>query len=260
MRKIVFVCIVVTSLSFIGCSGENNVKKSGIFGEKVVKYKMKKGGFEPSGVTKKGDKIYIVSDNGKAAIFKNGKIKYFKLKNKGDYEGITTDGKSFYIVSEKKASIEKFSENFEFLKEYKIDKKFNGKRVLKKRGNGLEGIAFLYEDKEGKRFVVANQSYKNKGKGKSALLFVAIKGEKVRTYGYAPMNIVDISGLYYDKKRDLLYVLSDTNDKVFVYKLKDMKLLKEFGVPGKEQEGIFKDKNYLYIADDNGKFFQIKVF
>ncbi len=259
MKKNLFLLGLGVFIFLFGCSEKSNDNQPIKSETKIIKYKMKKGGFEPSGVTKMGNDIYIVSDNGKIAIFKNNKVKYFKLKNKGDYEGITNDGKYLYIVSESRDSIKKFSKDLKFIKEYKIDRKFDGKKVLKKKGNGLEAITFLYEDEKGKHFIVANQSYKNKGKDKSALLFILIFDNKALTYKYIPMKVVDISGLYYDEDKDELYVLSDISDKVFVYKLKDMKLIKKFNVPGEEQEGIFKDTKYLYIADDKGKFFQIII-
>jgi len=263
MKKIIIIFNLFFLSFFMGCVGKSQKEDLSDQKETIKKYKMKKGGFEPSGVTKLGEELYIISDNAKAAIFYgNGKIKYLKLKIKGDFEGITTDGEYFYIVSESKDSIVKTSKKFDFIKEYKVKRKFNGEKVLKKKGNGLEAVTFLYEDEKGKHFIVANQSYKRRGKGKSALLFVLLSEDGAKTYKYVPMKIVDISGLYYDNKKDLLYVLSDIDDKVYVFKLRDLekgRFIKELKVPGEEQEGIFLDGKFLYIADDKGKFFQIKI-
>ncbi len=226
---------------------------------KIVKsYEINKKGFEPSGVTFLNDTFYIISDDGRIALIHNKRIKYKKIEKGKDFEGITNDGKNLYAVIEGEDSIVKLGKKYKIKQKYKINRKFNSKTVLDKRGDGLEAVTFLYEDEKGKHFIVANQSNKTKGKDKSALLFIVIKGKKAVTYRYLPMKILDISGLYYDQKNDLLYLLSDNDDLIYIYQLSKFKLLNKIAIQGEGQEGIALLKDRIFISDDSGKFFELR--
>ncbi|NPA81535.1 MAG: hypothetical protein GXO31_02880 [Epsilonproteobacteria bacterium] len=241
MKKYLFILAV---LGFLGCES---------YDLKIVEsYSMKRGGFEPSGVTFFEGKFYIVGDEGKIAVFKNGKIKYKKIKRGLDLEGITNDGKNLYLVDEKKHRIIKIGKDFKIDRKFEVDRKFEGRKFLKKGVDGFEGITFLKEDGDGKHFLLAVQEPK---KGK--LVFVTLKNDKVKVDRVKKMKIKDISGLFY--KDGKLYLLSDKENRIYLYNLKDFKLLKKYKIPGRDQEGIAVLKDEFYIADDSGKFFRMRL-
>ncbi len=221
---------------------------------KIVKsYNMKRGGFEPSGVTFFKNSFYIAGDEGKIAVLKDDKIFYKKLKRGLDLEGITNDGKSIYAINEIKGVIYKI-ENFKIKERYKIPKKSENRRILKKNNkDGFEGIAFINEDEFGKHFVVSVQSFKKKSK----LVFISLKERELKVDRIEKVKIKDISGLFYNK--GILYILSDTENRIYLYNLKNSKIIKKYKIPGKNQEGIFVKGDKFFIADDSGKFFEMKL-
>ncbi len=209
-------------------------------------YILKKGGFEPSGVTVFNNSFYIIGDEGRIAVLKKDKIFYKKLKKRADLEGITNDKESLYAIDEIKGIIYKI-DNLKITQKYKIPKRFDGRRIFKKGKDGFEGIAFLKEDENGKHFVLSVQSNKTK------LLFVSIKKGKAEIEKLKRIKPKDVSGLFY--KDGVLYLISDKEDRLYLYRFKDFKLLKKYKIPGKNQEGIAVLNNRFLIADDSGRFF-----
>jgi uncharacterized protein YjiK len=127
--------------------------------------------------------------------------------------------------------------------------------LLKKdKKRGLEGISF-----DDDYFYLANQSKKAYPKKDSSVI-VKVKRElksKMSIVGIIDPKHPDISGLFV--KGDMLYMLSDTKDKLYVYSLKKNKIIDKYKLPKFAQEGVaFDNKGNIYLADDDGAVFKYK--
>eukprot|EP00339_Tiarina_fusa_P015038 CAMPEP_0117005734 /NCGR_PEP_ID=MMETSP0472-20121206/6228_1 /TAXON_ID=693140 ORGANISM="Tiarina fusus, Strain LIS" /NCGR_SAMPLE_ID=MMETSP0472 /ASSEMBLY_ACC=CAM_ASM_000603 /LENGTH=228 /DNA_ID=CAMNT_0004707027 /DNA_START=346 /DNA_END=1032 /DNA_ORIENTATION=+ len=109
--------------------------------------------------------------------------------------------------------------------------------------SGLEGMTV--NEKNGEIYV-ANE------KGPAMIVRLTNNGEQIESneIDYAR----DISGLAYDTELDLLWVLSDQNEKVFLTDLSGTVVLDSWDLPVQNPEGIAINNNsnpkYLYIATD----------
>ena len=184
---------------------------------------------EASGICKKDNKFYVANDEGKIYIVKNNKI-IKKVKFKGyDFEGIHCGDKYLFLAVENKSEI------------LKVDYKFNIKGEIKlkitnySKSKGIEGIA-----KKGDKFYISIQNKKS--------IFVFDK--KGNLIDKLKVGIKDISGL--DIKGDILYFVSDKNDKLYFYDLKLKKVIKKINLPKIATEGIVKTKTGFYLANDDG--------
>ena len=72
------------------------------------------------------------------------------------------------------------------------------------------------------------------------------------------MNAIDISGLTYDIRRNQLVVINDKPNLLQEVGY-DGKVLHQYQLPGKGQEGITLDTmGYIYIAQEDGKIIKFK--
>jgi hypothetical protein len=217
-------------------------------------------GLEPSGVTKLNGVTYIVSDNGKILVIDaKGKEKVYEMnvkKKYRDFEGITTDGTLLFVAIEGKDAIMTLNTKLDVLSIVKVKRKFNGKKVIHKKGNGLESIAFLKKDGEVYSFVVANQSKKFKGKDKTAIMKVELDGKRATIVEYKALEHIDIAALCV--YNDLIYSISDKEDKLIVFDM-NFNVVKTHDIGSGEQEGLFIKDDIMYIADDEGDFYTRKL-
>lgn len=221
---------------------------------------------EPSGIAyiPNEKKLIIVSDNGYICDIYNDKSQLcFKPAKNKDFEGITYSEKTpnyFYVVEEGKDNIFVFDiKSKKILSKFDVPRKYNGKKILNKKGNGLESIAFY--KKEGKEifFFVANQSKDFEGDDRSSIILIKSDLKKAEIINYIPINIKDISDMTYYKNK--LYVLSDKENKLYIFEYKNKKLeLKETNkIEGTDQEGITIYEKNMYIAQDSGGILKIKT-
>ena len=71
------------------------------------------------------------------------------------------------------------------------------------------------------------------------------------------MNLLDISGLTYNKQADSLMLISDTTNLLVELK-RDGTQRHRYLLPGDDQEGITLDGlGYMYIAQENGKIIKL---
>lgn len=214
---------------------------------------------EPSGIVKINENILIVSDEGSICNLSSSSCKV--LKEKADFEGITASNKGeIFVVQEGKDNILLLNSNFKIVTTYNIPRKFNDKTVLEKKGDGLESLTFVKEDTDNYYFYTANQSENFKGKDRSALLFISLKKQtdEAQILDYFPMKIKDISGLHFSDEYSSLFLISDSEDKLFIYD-STLKLKTIYNLPGVDQEGIFIENDTLYIAQDSGDVLKIKI-
>ena len=71
-------------------------------------------------------------------------------------------------------------------------------------------------------------------------------------------RVIDISGLYYDASRDLIYAISDSHNALLEI-TPSGETMRAYAFPGDNQEGITVDPDgYVYIAQDSGGIVKLK--
>lgn len=219
---------------------------------------------EASGIcfSKKSNTLFVVNDEGYIyELSLKGEILRKKHMGNYDFEGITIDeiNSLLLVAVEGKDDVFIYSKNsLEFKSKISIDREFNKIKVLKKGGDGLEGIT-LHKNK----LYLANQSNKKFPKEDSSIIGILdydLKSKKQKIKKIIALNYKDIAGLSFFE--DKLYFVSDKKSLLVKYNIKKNKAIKEYKLNKKfAQEGItFDNKGNLYIADDNGEILKIKLF
>lgn len=219
---------------------------------------------EASGIcfSKKSNSLFVVGDEGYIyELSLKGEILRKKHMGNFDFEGIAIDEKNALILVavEGKDDIFIYSkDNLKLKSKISINRKYKDIKVLKKGGDGLEGIT-LYKNK----IYIANQSNKKYPKEDSsfiAILDYDLSKKKLKIKDIIDTKHKDIAGLSFYK--DTLYFVSDKNSLLVKYDIENRKVIKEYKLNKKfAQEGIaFDNKGNLYIADDKGKILKIKDF
>ena len=137
-----------------------------------------------------------------------------------------------------------------------VDRETLESKYLKIKGNnfkfnkksGIEGITKIEE-----LYYLAIQAKKRKN---AQILIVKITDNYAKIIDTIKHDIIDTSGLDYHDEN--LYIISDTNNKLYIYNLKKKKMKKKsYNLPEFAQEGIAFDGNgSLLLADDNGAVFK----
>lgn len=217
---------------------------------------------EASGIcySKISDTLFVVNDEGIIyEITTNGKILREKNLGKYDLEGIDVDDKNrlLLLANEKKDSILVLKkDNFKIIKEIKLDRKYKKIKLLKKGGDGIEGLA-LHNNK----IYAANQSNRSYPKKDSSVIVIFdynLDKKRLKIESVIDPLFTDISGLTFYENN--LYMISDKNSLLIGYNTKQKKIIKKYKLPKNfAQEGIaFDKKANLYIADDKGKILRIE--
>ena len=159
--------------------------------------------------------FFVVNDEGSIyELTKEGHLLRKKKLGNYDLEGISIDVKKdlLFLAVEGKDSILVLSRpTLEIKKEIPIKRKYKGKKILKKSGDGIEGLAF-YDG----YIYAANQSKKRYPKEDSSVIVISkfdYEANKLKINSIIPMKITDISGLTFYK--DELYILSDRNKSTY---------------------------------------------
>ena len=255
MKKIIL--IVLIALSIVGCNkNKTETKGSELKYSNSVKDTFKNKDFEPSGIAYCEDKLIVVSDEG--SIYNSKLDNFFTVENGADLEGVTCNGSQIFVAEEGNDNILQISSRGTVIYDFNIDRKYHGKTVISKKGDGFEGLAFYKEDDKALYFFVANQSDDFKGKDKSAIFIVKVnkKSGKGKIIEYFALKIKDISGL--DYKNNTLYFISDTTNKIYIADEK-VNILKTYSIMGDAQEGIFIKGKTMYIADDEGYMYTVDL-
>jgi len=217
--------------------------------------------------------FFMVDDSGVVCEFtSDGNIlKEMKIRP-ADFEGITHDPATglLYIVIEGADSIvEVDPESLECKREFTIPRTFQEKTVIKKGGQGIEAITFLPDPNhpQGGTFFVANQSFNLKNEEDLSAVFeleLPLKEKNtapdaVKILRFFKIDVIDLSGLYYDSKKDLLYIISDYPNRIMAYtRMGEMHGM--WTLPGDNQEGITVDPDgIMYIAQDSGGVLKLKI-
>ncbi len=229
---------------------------------------------EPSGIIfhPGRETIFIVGDEGEICeLHRDGTLVKQKRICYADFEGITCDpstGLLYIAIEGEEKIIEIDPEDFRVLREFDINRTFQGALVLKHGGQGIEAITFVPDSNhpEGGTFYVTNQGLDLNNKEDPSAIFeleVPLRsgsaGDTVaKIVRYFSLGVIDLSGLCYDEKSGHLYVISDATNTFFEI-TRDGNILQAYPFPGNNQEGIAADADgFLYIAQDSGGIIKVK--
>src|SRR3989344_3880627 len=210
--------------------------------------------------------FFIVTDEGSVAeIDQDGTL--LRIKNIGidNMEGVTTDpllGNLYAVIEGKDRIIEINPDTFEVLREFTINRKLEGEKLIHGGKEGFEGITFVPNSShpQGGTFYVVNQATADASKKElSAVIELdlpirlgeptkkgVLKGTIVRAFA---TDVVDLSGIHFDDATRHLWVLSDTENLALEVTL-DGAYVHRYGVPGDSQEGITSVEGMIYIVED----------
>ena len=228
---------------------------------------------EPSDIVfhaKRGT-LFVVGDNGSLGEIKTDgtPVKSQRIR-KADFEGITYNPATglLYLAIEGDAKILEIApDSFAVLREFEIERTFEGKQMLQPGNSGIEGIAFVPDDQrpEGGTFFIVNQSKEQNGpKGISAVIEVEVplktkpNGGEAKILRYFSVGVTDLSAICYEAATGHLFVLSNKNKVLLETNLKGG-ILKTYALHLKKQEGFAIDgQGFCYVAQDSGGIIKIK--
>jgi uncharacterized protein YjiK len=209
--------------------------------------------------------LFVVGDKGDLCEMEtNGALVQAVDLGKLDLEGIAVDpatGLLYLAVEGEERILEVDPQGLELRRTFDIRRTYGGKSLIKKGREGIEGIVFVADEShpEGGVFFIANQAHDLAAEEDiSAIFQVALplrsgKGDaQVSIERFFVTGISDMSGLAYDAKTEVLYIISDSNNSIFLARTSGV-LLKGYALPEFDQEGIAFDANgNAYIARDSG--------
>lgn len=230
---------------------------------------------EPSGLcyhpTRKT--LFVVGDGGDLGELKtDGTMIRQKRIRKADFEGITCNpstGLLYIAVEGDEVILEVNPDNLAVLREFQIERSFEGELKMQKGGDGIEAITFVPNTKHphGGTFYVANQGKDlTHTNDVSAIFELEVPLNNSATNGTATIKrsfsigAIDMAGLHYNSVSGHLLVVSDKMNRLFSVTL-DGKVLSAYPLPGTDQEGVALDgADFLYIAQDSGGILKLKLW
>ena len=216
---------------------------------------------EASGIcyAKNTNTLFVANDEGKVfEISTDGKILRKKRLGNYDLEGVACDskkGKLYFAVEKSDNILVVNQKNLKVQKEIDIKREYKKIAVLRKdKKNGIEGIAITPDG-----IYISNQSTKRYPKPDSSVLvrIDSLKKKKVAIKDIVDHGYIDIAGLCFHG--GYMYMISDRDDLLIKYDLKNKKTVAEKKLPSFAQEGVaFDDNSNIYIADDDGRIMKYK--
>ena len=232
---------------------------------------------EPSGIVYHAARqtLFAVGDEGDIIEMRTDgtAVAHTTLRKGADLEGVTCDpstGLVYVAVEGEERVLEVHPQTLKVLREFAVDRTFDGSIRLRGGGEGIEGMCFVPDANhpEGGTFFMVNQAFSLKDpEDTSALCRVELP---LRTGGkdnselrgriieYTAMPIIDMSGMHYDAATGHLFIACDA-DNVLMEVALDGTILRTWAFPGNDQEGIAADaEGNLYIAQDSGGILKVK--
>ncbi|MDF7799696.1 SdiA-regulated domain-containing protein [Pontiellaceae bacterium B1224] len=222
---------------------------------------------EPSGICfhPVRQALFVVGDRGHVGELKpDGMMLRQKRIRKADFEGVTCNpatGLLYIAVEGDEVILEVDPTSFEILREFQIERSFNGELKMKEGGSGIEAITFVPDTNNihGGYFYVANQGKDLANTTDVSAIFevaVPLNGTKTkdvaRIVRIITIDAIDLAGMHYDTSTGHLLVGSDKMDQLFAVAL-DGSVRSVYSLPGEDQEGVaLDDDGALYIAQDSG--------
>ena len=233
---------------------------------------------EPSGIvyhTGRGT-LFVVGDAGDLCEIKTdgALVKQARLRSEwpgSDFEGVTFDpatGLVYIAVEGAEQILEVNPDTFEVLREFTIDREFEGVEILKRGGQGIEGITFIPDPAhpEGGTFYLSNQGFEFFPAEDPSVIVEVVAPLRTSSDKEAPAKIVralhvgvpDIAGFDYDAATGHMFIVSDGANALFEITC-DGEVLRGWAFPGDNQEGITCDADWnVYIAQDSGGILKLK--
>jgi uncharacterized protein YjiK len=192
--------------------------------------------------------LMVANDEGTFyEISTEGKILYQEKLGKYDLEGVVChDDEVIFAIEE--GALLLVNRKSKAQKEYKLTLK--GEKFKLNAKAGIEGLAFH----KGMYYL----SIQAKKKKDANLLVVKLGKKSAKIKEIIHHGKIDIAGLVF--KENILYMLSDKKDALYLYDLKKRKVLKKVTLDKFAQEGIsFDNTHSIYFADDEGTVKKYKV-
>jgi hypothetical protein len=219
--------------------------------------------YEPSGIVwhLQLQKLLLVSDSGAVSLMDAGGTGLSHWYPGGDIEGITiADPQSdfIYLGNENPDSISEFNVNTAT-----VTRTFNLTSWMIGASNaGLEALTFVHDsnDLEGGLFYAGLQAT-----GEIFVFRLPILSSTTSTSVThiqtipAISGISDISGMHYESSQGVLYAIYDSSNLLRAM-TPDGTLLKEWILPGHDQEGITLGGIELYTCQDTGEAYSYSPF
>ncbi len=228
--KLLFVVVILGGVGSCGAKKEHKIAKID----------------EASGVSfcKNSKTLFVVGDEGDLyEVSLEGKILSKHHLGDFDLEGVVCGDDEVVLAEESGYLIVVDRKSFR-LKKLPI----SGKEFKFSKKAGIEGLVKIDKD----RYVASIQSKK---KRKSKLLILELKNNRAKIKKIINHGVIDSAGLEYRDGK--LYIVSDKKDKLYIYDLKDKKVIKKIDLPKFAQEGVaFGEGDSLYFADDDGALFK----
>ncbi len=222
---------------------ENSISKKRDSKEKIANIP------EASGISYCSNSNTLIVANDEGSLYElttNGKILLQQKLGEYDLEGVVCEEKEFTFAVEGGSLLVVNRKTLE-KKEFKV----RGKEVKIGKKDGIEGIV-----KIDNLYYLSIQSKKKMEKAN--LLHVKLGSTYAKITEVINHRVIDSAGLEY--RNNLLYIVSDKKDKLYLYDLKQEKVLKKIKLPKFAQEGItFDNSGNVYFADDNGAVFKYRV-
>jgi uncharacterized protein YjiK len=200
------------------------------------------------------EKMFLVNDKGFISSMSDEGHSMTHWRVGGDMEGATIafpQSDFIYLGNENPDGVYEFN-----LVTAKVTRKFDLSRWMPGRGNaGLEALTFVPDanDPEGGLFYAGLQ-----GSGNILVFRLPVRSSPtstdvthIRTIpSFA--DVADISGLHYDSGTNVLYAIYDNPDLLRAM-TPHGKVLRQWDLPGNNQEGLTFKEDELYLCMDNGK-------
>lgn len=229
---------------------------------------------EPSGIVYHAGRgtLFAVGDEGDICEFAadGSSTKQAHIRD-ADFEGVTVDpatGLLYVAIEGEERILEIEPESFAVLREFPIDRQFEGVELLKPGGQGVEGITFVPDPShpEGGTFFLSNQGFEFfPAEDPSVIVEVVAplrsssdKEATARIVRALHIGVPDIAGFHYDAASGHMFIVSDGSNALFEI-TRDGEVLRGWAFPGDNQEGIAIDpQGFIYIAQDSGGILKLK--
>lgn len=227
---------------------------------------------EPSGIVFHPGRgtLFVVGDDGDVVeLGRDGEPRAARRVRDADFEGITVDPATglLYVAWEgAERVLELDPATLEVRREFAIERAFEGRLLMRRGGNGIEGIAFVPDPARphGGTFFLAHQTFDLSDPEEASVLLEVelplsddarasgglLPGRTLRVIGFP--HVPDLASVEHDPSTGHLLVLSDSLNTLLTLTTAGEVLSVE-PVPGRDQEGIaVDDAGNWYLAQDSG--------
>jgi len=193
------------------------------------------------------DIFYVVSDEWEIQKINSNlkKLEYFQFDKKYDFEAIICDewNNLLLTINEETWKIYKIDlkNNFKIINKYKI-------KWYKVEKKWIEWFTKVWKNK----YIISTQTKEEN------LLILDFTDNEFKIIKKINFLYNDLSWLSF--YNGLLYIISDKNDKIFVYNLENNKIIKSIDLKKWDWEGISFDKKWnLFLTDDKWRIVKLNM-